>query len=94
MHILNGSCSVIGTLSKEVYSLRIRCQSILSSILISRDESLLKRLRNELTNLEKRRAEIFNMASSMRNEENLDRLSVELLLEIASRPLNYYPNMI
>ena len=94
MHILNGSCSVIGTLSKEVYSLRIRCQSILSSILISRDESLQKRLRNELTNLEKRRAEIFNMASSMRNEENLDRLSVELLLEIASRPLNYYPNMI
>jgi len=94
MIVLNRSITLVGSLSREVYSIRIRCDGILSSILNTKDEDLIDRLKNELKILENRRKEVFSIATSMRKFHYLDNLSIELLIEIASRPLNYYPNAV
>ena len=78
------SQSLIGTLTKEVYTLRLRCKSVSNSIIKSKDENLIKRLQNELISLEVRRTEILEIAIFVR-KKSLDELAIDFLIEIINR---------
>ena len=86
--IKEGSQSLIGTLSKEVDTLRKRSRSILISIIKSKDKSLILRLNNEFRSIERRRREILIMATYIRDSNILDELSIDFLIEISKRPAN------
>ncbi len=83
---LHNSYSVIGNLSREVDSIRMRCKSVYQSMLICKDESLSSRLKNELDNLEKRKLEIHNIAANIKKISKSDQLGIEFLIELCNRP--------
>ena len=85
--LVTKSHSLIGSLSRESQSLRLRCQKISDSIMNCNNKDLLSRLHKELSSLEKRRIEILNIASLLSNSEGIDKLSIEFLIEICSRPI-------
>ncbi len=85
MLALKESDTLIGNLSKEVELLRIRCKSIVSSIINSHDEALLIRLKKELDSLENRRQEIIRIASNIQKGNISDNLSIEFLIELCNR---------
>ena len=89
--LIEGSNTLIGNLSREVFILRIRGISILNSLLNSKDKTLITRLKNELICLEKRRSDILRFASYYRQHNNKESLSTELLIEICSRPISFSP---
>ena len=89
--VIEGSNSLIGNLSREVYILRMRCISILNSLLSSKDKTLISRLKSEFVSLEKRRSDILRFASYYRKQNNTNSLSTELLIEICSRPISFSP---
>jgi len=85
---LTKSHSLIGNLSRESQSLRLRCQKISDSIMNCNNKDLLSRLHKELSSLEKRRTEIRKIASLLGNNKGIDKLSIEFLIEICSRPID------
>ena len=85
---LTKSHSLIGNLSRESQSLRLRCQKISDSIINCNNKELLSRLNKELSSLEKRRVEILKIASLLSNSEGIDKLPIEFLIEICSRPIS------
>ena len=86
---LNSSLSLIASLSRESQSIRQRSQNIIKSIMNCKNKELLFRLKNELSSLEQRRYEIRNIATSIRESNYMDTLSIEFLIEISNRPLIY-----
>ena len=84
---LTKSHSLIGNLSRETQSLRLRCQKISDSIINCNNKELLSRLNKELSSLEKRRVEILKIALLLSNSKGNDNLSIEFLIEICSRPI-------
>ena len=84
---LTKSHSLIGNLSRESQSLRLRCQKISYSIMNCKNKDLLSRLNKELSSLEKRRIEIHKIASLLSKSEGIDKLSIEFLIEICIRPI-------
>ena len=84
---LHNSYSVIGNLSREGQSLRLRSKSIVKSLLSCKNKLVLSRLRDELKDLEHRREEILSIASSIKDKKPIDILGLEFLIEICSRPV-------
>jgi hypothetical protein len=85
--LVTKSHSLIGSLSRESQSLRLRCQKISNSTMNCNNKDLLSRLNRELSSLEKRRVEILKIASLLSNSEGIDKLTIEFLIEICSRPI-------
>ncbi len=59
----------------------------MSSLVNSKDSSLLLRLRNELSVLQMRRNSILSIAQQLKNSSISDNLSIAYLIEVASRPI-------
>ena len=87
--LLPSSCTLIGNLTIEADKIRNRCKSIITSIRNSNDDYLLFRLKSELNLLETRRAEISNIASTLKKNKYSDNLSIEFLSELCQRPIIY-----
>ena len=83
---LQTSCSVTGSLSREVDSIRMRCKSLYESIVSCTDKSLCFRLKKELSDLEKRKLEILDIASSLKKSCKSNNIGIDFLIEICNRP--------
>ena len=81
--LLQTSYSVIGNLSREADTNRMRCKSLSQSILDCKDECLSCRLKKELNFLEQRRVEILNIASCIKNLSKNDTLAIDFLIELS-----------
>ena len=81
------SYTIVGNLSREVQSLRLRCKCIVSSIINCNDKTVLSRLKSELNSLEKRKGDILNIAKLIQSRTKTENLSVDLLIEICKRPI-------
>ena len=83
----NTSRTVIGSLSKEGHLIRTRTKNIMNSIINSKDEYLLYRLKKELNYLNNRRSEIIKIALFIRTHGVVDELGIEFLIELCDRPI-------
>ncbi len=86
-YTITRSESVIGSLCREVESIRCRGRSISNSILNSKDGILISRLNSEFKLLQKRRFELINSVNKLRHSELSDNLSLDFLNEILKRGL-------
>ena len=82
------SDTFIGSLCREVDSIRSRYQRITESLKIARDETLVMRLEKEADRLNNRREEIIRSTKILKVFTPNDRLSFEFLQEVARRPLS------
>ena len=87
INTLRGSSSILGNLSKEAYSIRLRYKNVMNSTLSCKDQQLLNRLKKELKLLEERRHEILNIAIYYKKITLIDNLSIEFLIELSKRPI-------
>ncbi len=81
------SASIVADLAREIYSLRLRCTSIIKSSLSCNNKRLIVRLNDELFSLESRRQEINQIASSISKAKLDEDISITFLLEVSSRPV-------
>ncbi|WP_320674534.1 hypothetical protein [Prochlorococcus sp. MIT 1341] len=79
------SDTLIGSLCREVDSIRYRIKQLLDSIQVSRDAELTSRLMNELHALIRRKREVNKSAQTWLKSEKYDQYSIEFLLEVSSR---------
>tara|TARA_Y100001968_G_C18944036_1_gene520077 strand:- start:214 stop:495 length:282 start_codon:yes stop_codon:yes gene_type:complete len=86
--ILSYSESIVLSLCKEVEFIKIRSKNINLSLKTCHNESLTRRLKQELDNLNKNRQKILTISEGMLKENSKD-LSLEFLLEITKRS-NYF----
>ncbi len=86
--VVNFSDSIVASLTRETYMIRARCISICSSIRNTKDNTLINRLKKELSMLEIRRFELLRNAHSLKLTKAIDPLSIDFLIEICKRPIN------
>jgi hypothetical protein len=79
--------SLIGSLCREIAGLRVRALQLAADLGRRPGGELAGRLRRELRQLERRRCELLATARMLGGRGLRDRLSLELLVEITSRPL-------
>ncbi len=85
---LNSSESIIENLTNEVSHLRARTGKILEALMKSRNKDLKYRLTIELSDLERRKKEILQIADNLlKLSKYKNSLSISLLLEICKRPI-------
>ncbi len=87
-NLAQSSETLVGSLCREIDTIRIRSSNISYSLKSCRDNYLLKRLIKEINSLDNRRIEIQKIANSISNIKDLDNLAIEFLKEIANRPIN------
>lgn len=81
------SDTVIGSLCREVDGIRQRGTQLAAAIGHCQDSGLLRRLRLELQQLQRRCRELRGVALFWRNHRQGDSLAIDFLIEICSRPL-------
>jgi hypothetical protein len=81
------SDTVIGSLWREAAGLRQRCTQLMGAMGGCQDIRLLARLRREFAELEQRRRELLQMARAWQGRGVSEPLGLDLLVEIASRPV-------
>ena len=79
------SDSLVGSLCREVYSIRCRSEYVIKSIQTSKNVDLCSRLDLELKELDKRRKEVLSTAENLIKEKYHDTLSLEFLIELSRR---------
>ena len=84
-YISTTSESLVGSLCKEAFSIRIRSCDIIKSIRRSNNASLVKRLKGELSILQNRLLEIKKTADSLKSNESIDEFTTDFLIEITKR---------
>ena len=91
---LTHSDSFIGSLCREVHSIRNRCNQLLFSINSAKNRSLIQRLEEEYDELINRKFILLQITRELSKENFRDSLSIEFLLEICSRPISLttYPD--
>ena len=83
-YLFTNSESIVLSLCEEIEYIKIRSKNINSSLQTCHNKKLSKRLRIELSKLNKNRLNILNIAKSMLKMNSQD-LSFEFLLEITKR---------
>ena len=81
------SCTIIGSLCKEIQYIKSRSTSINKSLANCQSNSLIKRLKKELITLTKRQESIQNITEAMSKKDSLDKLSIEFSTEVINRNL-------
>ena len=81
------SSNLIGSLCKEIETIRSKYKFLATSINKCTDSDLIIRLNKELNRLIDRKNRIRIMAKSCKHIKSLDQLSIDFLLELCSRPL-------
>tara|TARA_B100001250_G_C19778920_1_gene780919 strand:- start:1425 stop:1697 length:273 start_codon:yes stop_codon:yes gene_type:complete len=84
---ISTSESLVGGLCRELQYLQERYKSLTALINNSNDQILKTRFRNEILGLIKRRNEIQNISSALKENTNIDKLSILFLIEIGNRAL-------
>ncbi len=79
--------SLVGSLCRELFSLRERARQLGDDLARCRDGRLFCRLRRELLRLEGRRRELQHTVDGLRLGALRDRLSLDFLVELSRRPL-------
>ena len=79
------SDTLVGSLCREVDSIRHRIEPLMDSIQASRDSGLTNRLKKELQILEKRKLEVRKSAETWLKSGHYDEYSLGFLLEVSSR---------
>ncbi len=85
--VISTSETLIGSLCREVDYLRNRYSNLVQSIINSKDNCLINRLNKEKKKLERRQAEILEIAIKLKNFKIFDETSTDFLVEISSRPI-------
>ena len=86
--LVTTSDSVIASLCREVDGIRHRCSSLLEAMAKCNDDNLSCRLKNEFQQLSNRRSRLLEIAKAMQFKGFDDKLSIEFLIEISSRPID------
>ena len=85
----NTSESLLGSLCKEVHSIRSRSRNLIESMVNCNDSLLLIRLKNEFKYLQERRKELLKSAKGIKSLNLKDNTSIDVLIEICARPVLY-----
>ena len=83
----NTSESLLGSLCKEVHSIRSRCRHLIDSMVNCNDTLLLRRLKKEFKYLQERRKELLLSAKAIKSLNSKDSTSIDFLIEICNRPI-------
>ena len=86
--LVTTSDSVIASLCREVDGIRYRCSSLLETMAKCNDDNLTCRLKKEFSQLSNRRSRLLEIAKAMQCKGVEDKLSIEFLIEISSRPID------
>ncbi|WP_320664420.1 pilus assembly protein [Prochlorococcus sp. MIT 1223] len=87
MKPITNSDSIISGLCREIEYIKLRSQSIMISLTYCKNQSLIRRLNNELSHLNKRKVSIKEMATILETQCMRNSLSIDLLNEIIGRTL-------
>ena len=82
------SDSVVASLCREMFGLRIRSQLVIVELRRCKQERLVKRLRRELHQLVQRQQEIRQAANELTTVQVVDPMGIEFLKELTRRPLS------
>ena len=83
------SDSIVGSLCREIDYLQSRSTSIIRSLNTCQSNTLIKRLKEELSSHKERLESIQKISKSMLNKNNPDELSIEFLIEMSNRRLTF-----
>lgn len=81
------SDSLIGSLCREAATIRAHTGQICTATAHCQDPQLLNRLERERRRLQRRRDELKTIAHQLRQQRGIDRLALDFLIELCSRPM-------
>ena len=82
------SDSLVGSLCREMDSIRYQIKNLLNSISNSKNLTLNARLKEELFSLQQRREEVLRSTKEWEKKGDHDSLSIKFLMEISKRAIN------